>query len=314
VTAGPGRRPDAPAGPFAGAADAARRARGGAAVPLDAVVLAGGPPAPALTGGALPKAFALVGSSTMAERVLFALRATGRLRRIALVGPRDVPASVAAAADLVVPQAGGLLENLAAGLAALAADCVPSDAGPPDAARPPAGAAVLVAAADVPLLTAAAVAAFLDAARAADADAAYAIVPRADVERAAPGVRKTFVRLADGEFTGGGLVLLRRGAFARARPVIERAVRARKRPWELARLFGVTALVGLATGRLRLAALERRAEQLAGVYARAVVCRDAGVALDVDTPEMLEHVRRMAPAHDGARAASAGVASAGGAP
>ena len=76
-------------------------------------------------------------------------------------------------------------------------------------------------------------------------------------------------------------------------------MRARKRPWDLARLFGLATLAGLATGRLRIAALERRAETIAGLRARAVVCRDAGVALDVDTPEMLALVRqRLASAPD----------------
>jgi len=247
---------------------------------LDAIVLAGGPPAPELTGSALPKAFAPLGPSTMVERVLAALSASARIDRIVLVGPVPLPAAVAAAVGMPVAERGGLLDNLSAGLAAVGG-----------------AAPVLVAAADVPLLTAAAVAAFVDEALAADVDVAYAIVPRADVERAAPGVRKTFVRLADGAFTGGSLVLLRPDAFARARPVVERAVGARKRPWELARLFGAATLVGLATGRLRIAALERRAETVAGLRARAIVCRDAGVALDVDTPAMLEVVRRcLAPA------------------
>jgi molybdopterin-guanine dinucleotide biosynthesis protein A len=254
---------------------------------VDAVVLAGGPPDAALTGGVSPKAFAMVGSSTMVERVIAALRGVPQIRRIAVVGPDPLPPAVAAAATLAVPAAGRLLDNLSAGLAALEQDA-------PRGAVP-----VLVAAADVPLLTSAAVAEFLQAAQASGADAAYAVVPRDVVARAAPGVRKTFVRLADGEFTGGSLVLLRPGAFARARPVIERAVRARKRPWDLARLFGLATLAGLATGRLRIAALERRAETIAGLRARAVVCRDAGVALDVDTPEMLALVRqRLASAPD----------------
>lgn len=261
---------------------------------VDAVVLAGGPPAPELTGSALPKAFAQVGSATMVEHVLGALRGVARVRRIALVAPAPLPFEVASAASLAVPARGGLLDNLSAGLAAL------------DRAREvaetvgPAPAPVLVAAADVPLLTSPAVAEFLDAAEAASADAAYAIVRREDVVRAAPAVRKTFVRLVDGVFTGGALVLLRPGAFERARPLIERVVRARKRPWELARLFGLGTIVGLATGRLRIAALERRAEAL-GVRARAVVCRDAGVALDVDTPEMLAFVRARSGQADEAR-------------
>jgi GTP:adenosylcobinamide-phosphate guanylyltransferase len=282
---------------------------------VDAVVLAGGPPDAALTGGALPKAFAVVGSSTMVERVIAALRGVPQIRRIAVVGPDPLPPAVAAAATLAVPAAGRLLDNLSAGLAALEQD-VPADQRPATMKSKPRGAVpVLVAAADVPLLTAAAVAEFLQAAQAAGADAAYAVVPREVVARAAPGVRKTFVRLADGEFTGGSLVLLRPGAFARARPVIERAVRARKRPWDLARLFGLATLAGLATGRLRIAALERRAETLAGLRARAVVCRDAGVALDVDTPEMLALVRqRLASAPDRAaeHPASRGAAGAAG--
>ncbi len=270
---------------------------------VDAVVLAGGPPDPALTGAALPKAFASIGASTMVERVLAALRGVPQIRRVAVVGPDPMPPAVAAAATLTVPAAGGILDNLAAGLGALGHNPPPGGAAPDDAAP------VLVTAADVPLLTAEAVAAFLREAHRASADAAYAIVPREDVARAAPGVRKTFVRVADGEFTGGSLVLLHPGAFARARPVIERAVRARKRPWELARLFGLGTLLGLATGRLRIAALERRAETVAGLRVRAVVCREAGVALDVDTPEMLAFARqRLAAAGaDGPRARVAGI-------
>ena len=249
----------------------------------------------------------------MVERVLAALRATPDVARIVLAGPASVPPAIAAAATMTVAATGGLLDTLWAGLAALGGEARPADARRVEAApAPPGGASrsgrVLVAAADVPLLTSAAVAAFLDAAEAADADVAYAIVAREDLVRAFPGVRKTFVRLADGVFTGGSLVLLRPAAFVRARPLLERAVRARKRPWDLARLFGLGTLVGLATGRLRIAALERRAEVVAGLRARAIICRDAGVALDVDTPEILEVVRaRLAPARDAAVPAGRGV-------
>lgn len=242
---------------------------------VDALVLAGGRPDPGLAGQALPKAFASLGGRTMVEWVLAALRAVPRIGRIALVGPHPLPPAVAAQVDLPVPAQGGLLENAAAGLAALAA------VGP-----------VLVAAADIPLLTPRAVEAFLDAAAAIDADVWYPAVPRADVERAFPGAAKTFVRFRDGTFTGGSLILTRPEAFQRARPVIERAVHARKRPWELARLLGVATLAGLATGRLRIADAEHRAARVAGIRARAVVCRYPEIAIDVDRPETLALIRR----------------------
>jgi hypothetical protein len=138
-------------------------------------------------------------------------------------------------------------------------------------------------------------------------DVAYGIVPREDVVRAFPRVHKTFVRLKEGTFTGGSLVLLRPRAFHSARPWIERAIRARKRPWELARVFGLRVVVGLLTGRLRIGELERRAQMLTGIRARAVLSHDPEIAIDVDQAEVLaevqEYLERLAqsPAHSVAR-------------
>ncbi len=240
----------------------------------DAVVLAGGRPDPDLAGGPLPKAFAPLGGRSMVEYVLAALRATPRLGRIALVGPLPLPPAVAAHVDVPVPECGEMLDNLAAGLAALGGE-----------------APVLAVAADIPLLTPRAVGAFLDAALALECDVGYGIVPRADMVREYPGARKTFVRLREGVFTGGSLVVIRPPAFARARDVIARAVRARKSPRALARLLGLRTVLGLLAGTLRIADLEERVAVLAGIRARAVICRYPEIGLDADHPETLAVIR-----------------------
>ncbi len=127
----------------------------------------------------------------------------------------------------------------------------------------------------------------VDAASALDVELVYGVVRREDVLRAVPGMRKTFVRLREGTFTGGSLVLLDPHAFGRARPAIERAVRARKRPWDLARMFGFRTILGLATGRLRIPELEQRAAVLTGIRARALICPAPEIAIDVDTQATL---------------------------
>jgi len=114
-----------------------------------------------------------------------------------------------------------------------------------------------------------------------------------------PDARKTFVRLRDGVFTGGSLVLMRPSAFATARPVIERAIRARKRPWDLARLFGPATVVALLTGRAEIGALEARVVRIAGIRARAVICHDPEIGLDVDRPEDLAAMERYLAARRG---------------
>src|SRR5579875_3036492 len=234
------------AGPRAGERPPAGPSEGPAAT---AVVLAGGRPDPLLTGGPLPKAFAPIRGRLMVQFVLDALRAADGVGRIVIVGPPAMPSAVAAYAHAMVPDQGRLLENVEAGLGGLAADAY-----------------ALVAAADLPLLTARGVTVFLAAARALRADIAYGIVGRADVMRACPGARKTFVRL---------------------RPLLAGAIAARKRPWDLARLFGLRTLAELATGRLRIASLEARVAHITGVRVRAVVCPEPEIALDVDRPEDL---------------------------
>ena len=251
---------------------------------VTAVVLAGGRPDPALTGAPLPKAFAPLRERTMVEFVLDALRGVAGIGPIVIVAPRVLPPGIATTADVVVEERGGLLENVDAGLAAVARDSL-----------------ALVVAADIPLLTSKAVAAFLERALALNADVAYGVVSKADVTSAYPSARKTFVRLRDGVFTGGNLVLMRQEGFTRVRPVLARAIAARKRPWDLARLFGPATLFGLATGRLEVSALEARAAQIVGIRARAVICHEPEIALDVDRGEDLAVMEGWLIARDAAR-------------
>jgi len=240
----------------------------------DALVLAGGQADPALAPGVPNKAFTPLAGRPMVEFVLRALRGASSVRRVALVGPLPLPPALAAYVDLAIEDRGALLDNVAAGLAALG------------------GAGwVLAAGADIPLLTPRVVDAFVEAARAIDAEIVYGVVRREDVLREAPAIRKTFVRLREGTLTGGSLVLLDARAFTRARSAIDRAVRARKRPWDLARLFGPRTVFGLLTGTLRIPELEDRVARLAGVRARALVCPSPEIAIDVDSPESLVLVR-----------------------
>lgn len=239
----------------------------------DALVLAGGPADPALPPDVPNKAFLPFAGRPMVEFVLRALRGASTIRRVALVGP-ELPPALSAYVDLAIEDQGALLDNVAAGLRALG--------GP---------GRVLAAGADLPLLTPRAVDAFVEAAQGVDAEIVYGVVRREDVLRVAPAIRKTFVRVREGTLTGGSLVLLDPGAFARAQSAIARAIRARKHPWELARLFGLRTVWGLCTGTLRIPDLERRVARLAGVQARALICPAPEIAIDVDSPETLGLLR-----------------------
>jgi hypothetical protein len=156
-----------------------------------------------------------------------------------------------------------------------------------------AAAPVLVVASDIPLLTPAAVEDFLAACAKDSADFNYAIVPQDAIERAFPGARKTFVRVAEGTFAGGSVMLVNPGVVDRVRTFVERALAARKKPWLLAQLFGWAIVMRFASGRLGIGEMEARVRELLGITARAVIRPEAGLALDVDAgkPENLALIR-----------------------
>lgn len=252
--------------------------RGGAGVPpVDAAVLAGGGPEGGLPPGVPNKAFLSVAGQPLVQRVVEAVRKTPQVGRVVLVAPPQVPQAVAGMCDAVVPDRGDLLANVQAALDALEGS-----------------AWVLLCAADLPLLSARAVSNFLDACAAREADFYYGIVRREDLEARFPGARKTFVRVREGTFTGGSLVLLKPAVLDRVRPLLEQALQARKNPGRLASLLGASTVVKYVMGRLSVADVEQRAWELTGLRGAAVVCPDPEVALDVDVgkPENLQVAER----------------------
>lgn len=236
-----------------------------------AVVLAGGDRDDRLarTVGAASKALVPLRDVPMGAYVATALRVSGIVDDVVWVGPTD--GRVRRLVDAALPAGNRLVDSLTLGLgAAMGRD--PS-------------ARYLVVTADIPWWDAAGVRAFVRDAPVADL--VYPVVAEATSRARFPDQRRTFVRLADGHFTGGNAVLLTPRAVPALLPFVDLAYEARKRPFALARRVGWGTLVALATGRARLDGIEARVRALLGIDARVFVSGDAAIAADVDHPEHL---------------------------
>lgn len=253
--------------------------------PVDAVVLAGGDGADRLAraAGVAAKALVPFGGRPLGAYVARALRASHGVRHLVWVGTGD-PAT-AADADAHVTPGGRMVDSLALGLGAAEAL-----AGPP-ARR------VLVVSADVPWLRGDDVDALLRAAP-EEAELVYPVVSRAVLEARFPGTRRTWVRLREAAVTGGNLVLADADAWRRLLPWIERAGRARKRPWLLASMVGPLTWARLVAGRASRTDLERAVGRRVGVRAHAWLTDRPGVGQDLDHPEQWR--RATPPVPDGA--------------
>ncbi len=253
--------------------------------PLTALVLAGtrggGDPLAAYAGVS-HKALIEVGGQTMIERVVQALAAVPEVARIviAIERPellRDLPGLQPPACTQPIT---ALLP--AAGPSATVAAVLAAEGTP-----------LLVTTADHALLQTRWVQEFL-AACPADADVAVALGRREVVEAAAPHTRRTWLRFADGDFSGCNLFLMARPAAVGAARLWSEMERDRKAPLRMMQRLGWTFALRYRLGRLTSAAAMARLGALAGGARLAIVAmHDGRAAIDVDQPADLDLVRRL---------------------
>lgn len=229
---------------------------------VSAIVLGGGNGSDAVAAqfGVPVKALALIAGQPMAAHVLRALR-SGGVERIVYVGP--VTPVLEELTDVQVTARGTMLENLQAGLAAIG-----------DAGR------VLVATADIPLLTGEAVRDVLS--RDPGTGLVYPVINMLDSEAMFPGGKRTSAKLKEGRFTGGNLFLLEPRLVSAFLPRLEFVLDNRKNVIRLAAMFGLGTLVKLALGTLSVAELEGNVSRILGVPAKALVTKYAEIGFDVD--------------------------------
>lgn len=239
---------------------------------VDALILAGAPAGPDLdpSGEAGSRAMIQLAGRSMLAWVVDALRGCPLIGRIAAVGR-----VTADGLDSVIEPGGDLVTNIRRGLESLRTTSP-----------------VLLTSSDIPLLTAEAVEDFVSRALPMEADMVYPIVPRSECEKRYPGLKRTYVKTADGVFTGGNIMLVRPDFVDRSWDTIAEAYAARKQPLRLARIIGTGALARVLVGQfvppaLRVSTLERAASRALRAKIAALVSDYPEIGEDVDKPSDL---------------------------
>lgn len=246
---------------------------------LTALVLAGtragGDPL-ATYAGVSHKALIDIAGRTMLERVVGALAAAPAIQRIVIAIER--PEIVAALPPCgkpisVMPAASGPSASVAAALQSE-------------------GTPMLVTTADHALLSAQWIAEFLSEAP-VTADAIVGLARREAISAVVPDTQRTYLRFADGEFSGCNLFLLRSPAAQGVVHVWQQMEAERKRPLQLLRRLGFSYALRYRWGSLSLEQALARLSALSGARIDHVALSDGRAAIDVDKPVDLELVRRL---------------------
>lgn len=223
--------------------------------------------------GAPHKALIQLGGRTLLARVVGALREAGAGRIAVISSHPDVRAEAARLDVEALDEAAGPSLSVMAGAERL-------------------GTPLLVTTADHALLEAAWVKRFL-ADVPPSVDVAALVAARASVEAAAPETQRTWLRLADGDWSGCNMFYLANPGALAVIDLWRRVEAERKRPWKMAQILGPRMLLRYLTRRLGLADAAIRLGRLAGVRAAIVETPYGLASVDVDKPADLDLVRRI---------------------
>jgi len=125
------------------------------------------------------------------------------------------------------------------------------------------------------------------------ADLGVMMARRDKVEAAAPNTRRTYLRFADGEWSGCNLFLLKSPKARAALDLWSQIEADRKRPWRIARRLGLSTLLAYALGRLTIQQALDRLGARAGLAVAMVAASDGRAAIDIDKREDLELVEAL---------------------
>lgn len=245
-------------------------------VSFNALVLAGsrgGADPVAVHAGVTDKALIQVAGETMLAHVVAALKAAGAARIAVSASSPAVAEHAATLGVETLTAAPGPSLSTREGLDAL---------GPP----------LLVTTADHALLRPEWVLDFLSQAG-TGGDVVALLARRDTIEAVVPETRRTYLRFADGDWSGCNLFYLATPAAAAAIDLWREIEANRKRPWRIVRRLGPGALLRYLSGRLTLGDAVARLGRLAGITAAVAVSADGRAAIDVDKPADLDLVRRM---------------------
>ncbi|HAH97265.1 MAG TPA: 4-diphosphocytidyl-2C-methyl-D-erythritol kinase, partial [Firmicutes bacterium] len=210
--------------------------------------------------------------------VLKALREIAAIERIVVVGPVQQLSEHSREMGCEIVEGGkSMVESLENGLTAIGNSS-----------------AVLVTTCDIPLITAQALEDFLKRCDEREAELYYSVVSRDDNDKAYPEVQRTYVRLRDGVFTGGNVVLVKRPEMVgELKTILNQAVAFRKQPVKMCRLLGLSFLVKLIAGKLTIAEIENRVRKMLHLDGACIISPYPEIGIDVDKPSDLELAKKV---------------------
>lgn len=236
----------------------------------------------AVRAGEVYKALIPLRGKRLVEYVFLAVQRTGRITQTVVTGAPQIGEIAKSYGMPWLPGQRGMLESFIEGSSYLFNTYRTIDR-------------VLVAMADIPMLTAEHLNWYINTCATTDHDFYGAIIRKETMEGRFPDSERTYTKTRDGAFCGGDLLMFRRESLRSAKTESTHwssAIKHRKTVWPMLFRISLRYWAKILTRRITIAEVEQAITQMLGIRVRAVISPYAEHGMDVDKPFQLEIVER----------------------
>lgn len=223
-----------------------------------------------------PKALIKIGSKYMVEYLITALRDSGCVDKIYMVGDEILEKKLGASVDGYVSSGTSIPNNLIRGVKAIN-----------DYER-----GCIVCTSDIPMVKGDAIRDFVETCQKRKLELGYPIIDKKLNDNKYPEVKRTYVKMKEGTFTGGNIIYIDPKIAERCEEKAEEFVKYRKKPLKLGRILGISFLLRLSLGILTIEAVEKKMRKIFDLYGSAVITQYPEIGNDVDKPGDIEFVNK----------------------
>lgn len=221
------------------------------------------------------KALLKISSKYMVEYVIESLRDSGCVDRIFIVGQDTLKEKIGDKVDEFVQARGDILDNVMAAFNSARRDEMP----------------FIICTSDIPMVKGEAIRDFVKECQYRNLEFGYPIIDKSLNDLKYPTVKRTYVKMKGGIYTGGNIIYLTPQIINIFKDKARFIIKNRKKPLRMGRALGFTFLVKLAMGRLSVESVESWLYKKFKVRFGAVITQYPEIGNDVDKPSDFEFVK-----------------------
>lgn len=221
------------------------------------------------------EALITIGNKFMVEYVVEALEEANSIDKIVVVGPqKELNLLYKNKENIQVAKRGdSIFQSIVNGLAVLEGE--PLEKG-------------VIVTSDIPLIKPSMIDEFVLKCLNENKDLCYPIVPKAINDEYYPNVKRTYVNLKDGVFTGGNMFLINPSIIRRCEKQAEELIALRKSPFKLVNYIGFKYIIKYFLRNLEIEEAEKRVGELLDIEGKAIILERPEIGIDIDKPSDLE--------------------------